>query len=273
MQEQATKGYLPNSDQISTISATILLAYTLERFFSFPDREFSTQLPGIYIDITLDIQIVVALLIAGLTASGTDWLLRTHPKIKDKNTVEHWLLPAITALVIAIPLFQIPQRPIWWIGFLAGGSLIILIIIAEYISINTQDLRFSYAAGTITTIAYVLFLILATALGYAEARLILLFPALLLTSMLLSLRVFRLRFHDRWFLSESFIISLVTAEIAAGLHYLPISPISFGLATLAPAYVLTNLLSSLKKPEASSQAIVESAIMLIILWFAAFWFR
>jgi len=274
MQEESIKGYLPNIDQISTISATILLAYTLERFFSFPNRELSTQLPGIYINITLNIQTLVALLIAGLTASGTNWLLRSHPTNKKKNTVEHWLLPAMTALVIAIPLFQVPQRLIWWIGFAAGGSLIIFIIIAEYISINPQDQRFSYAAGAITSIAFVLFLILATAISYAETRLIWLFPALMLSGFLVSLRVFRLRSHDRWLLSESFIVSLITAQIAAGLHYLPLSPITFGLTTLAPVYVLTNLFINLKQTEESIPVIiVESVVILIIIWLVAFWLR
>jgi hypothetical protein len=274
MPEESNKGYLPNIDQISTISATILLAYTLERFFNFPNRELSTQLPGIYINITLNIQTLAALLIAGLTASGTNWLLQSHPTNKKKNTVEHWLLPAMTALVIAIPLFQVPQRLIWWIGFGAGGFLIIVIIIAEYISINPKDKRFSYATGTITSVAFVLFLIFATAMNYAEARLIWLFPALMLSGFLVSLRVFRLHIHDRWFLSESFIISLITTQIATALHYLPISPITFGLATLAPAYALTNLFINLKQTEEPTPVIIiESVVILNILWLVAFWIR
>ena len=273
MFEKESQHHLPDTDRMSTLTATILLAYTLERFISFPGRDFSIQLPGFFIDITFNIQVLVVLLVAGLTASGANWLIREHPSIGKKKMIEHWLLPAMTALVIAIPLFQVPQRPIWWVGFAVGGGLIILVIIAEYITINPQDLRYPPAAAVITAISFALFLILAAALSYAETRLLLLLPALTISSLLVSLRVLRLRFPNKWLLIESITVTLITAQIAAALHYLPISPVAYGLALLAPAYALINLTGNLAEGETYRQAMIEPIVMLSILWFAAFWLR
>jgi hypothetical protein len=273
MSEQDSKGHLPNADRMSILAATILLAYTLARYISLPGREISIQFPGIYLDIKLNIQTLVVLLVAGLTASGADWLFREHPSIKKRNTIEHWLLPAMTTLVIAIPLFQVPQRPIWWVGFAMGGGLIILVLIAEYITIDPQDPRYPPAAAGITAISFALFLILIAALSYAETRLFLLLPVLIVSCMLLNLRVLRLRFHNEWLIIHSITVALITTQIATALHYWPISPIAYGLAILAPAYALTNFVSNLTEKESYGRAIVEPTVMLFILWAVAFWLR
>ena len=273
MSEQNSKGHLPNADRMSILAATILLAYTLARYINLPGREISIQFPGIYLEINLNIQTLVVMLVAGLTASGADWLFSEHPSIKKKNTLEHWLLPAMTTLVIAIPLFQVPQRPIWWIGFAMGGGLIILVLIAEYIAIDPHDPRYPPSAAGITAISFALFLILIVALSYAETRLFMLLPAIFVSSLLVNLRVLRLRFHNEWLFIQSITVTLINIQIAAALHYWPISPIAYGLAILSPAYALTNFVINLSERESFRRVIIEPIVMLLILWAVAFWVR
>jgi hypothetical protein len=92
--------HLPDPERLSILAATILLAYALARFIDLPGREIAVQLPGIYLSIQINIKTIVALLVAGLTATGADWLLRDHPAIGKARSFEHWLLPALTAWVI-----------------------------------------------------------------------------------------------------------------------------------------------------------------------------
>ena len=77
------------------------------------------------------VQALAALLIAALTASGADWLLRSHPYLGRQNTLEYWLLPALTAGVISLPLFQLPLSLVWWVGFASAGLLLILVLLGE----------------------------------------------------------------------------------------------------------------------------------------------
>ena len=61
-------------------------------------------------------------------------------------------------------------------------------------------------------------------------------------------------------------MALTSVQIAAALHYWPLTPVAFGMALLGPAYALTNLLGNLAQSEPLRQAIVEPAIVLAFIW-------
>src|SRR4030042_3636540 len=106
MQGQEKQGHLPNLERLSLLVVTILLTYAMSQFLTLPRREISIQLPELYLSFQFSSSTVLTLIVAGLTATGANWLIRDHPGLGKRNTVEHWLLPAVTALVFAIPLFQ-----------------------------------------------------------------------------------------------------------------------------------------------------------------------
>jgi len=264
---------MPDTGRLSMLAATIMLAYTLARFVDLPERELAVQLPGLYLSVLINEQTVVALVVAGLMATGADWLVRGHPAYRGHSTLEHWLLPALTAWVIGLPLFQLPNNPLWWIGFILGGLLLVLVLIAEYIVVDPDDLRYPPAAAGLTAISFALYLVLAAALRFSELRLVMLLPALALAGGLVGLRALHLRLRGRWAYLPAGMVALVTAQLAAALHYWPLSPVSFGLALLGPAYALTTLLGNLAEGEPVRQAVVEPVTVLFLVWGAAFWVR
>ncbi|MCK5429242.1 MAG: hypothetical protein KAI94_07210, partial [Anaerolineales bacterium] len=67
--------HMPDANRLSVLSSIILLAYALARFVDLPTRDVAFQLPGIYLAIEINIRTIVALLVAGLAATGADWLL------------------------------------------------------------------------------------------------------------------------------------------------------------------------------------------------------
>jgi hypothetical protein len=198
-----------------------------------------------------------------------DWLLREHPAHRRRRAAEHWLLPAITSMAIGLPLFQMPLSPLWWAGFALGGGVILLVLIAEYIVVDAADIRQAPAAAVLTAVSFALYLVLASGLRFANLRLFLLLPALALASALVSWRTLRLRLPDHWPFVEAGMIALVSVQIAAALHYWPLSPVAFGLALLAPTYALTNLLGNLAEGQPLRQAMVEPAVVLVFIWFLA----
>ncbi len=261
--------YLPDADRLSVLAATILLAYALARFVTLPGLNLGVQLPGFYLSLQLNIHTIVALVVALLTATGADWLLREHPALGKGSTIEHWLLPALTAWVIGIPLFQVPLGPLWWAGFAVGGAFLLLVLVAEYIVVDDEDIRQPVAAGGLTVLSFALYLILAITLRIAGLRAFLLVPALGLSIGLVSLRTLHLRLHGRWAFVLAGVIALFTAQIAAALHYLPIAPVTYGLLLLGPAYALTSLLANLAEDHPLRQALVEPALILFIVLGAA----
>jgi hypothetical protein len=150
--------HLPNIDKLSSLIAMILLAYTLARFINIPIHKYSLQLPGLFVSFEINIRTIVVLLVAGLTATGADALLHQHPSIKGNSTLEHWLLPALTAWVIGFPLFQLPLGPQWWISFGLGGILLMLVLVAEYITVDPNDIRQPVATAGLSAVSFAIYL-------------------------------------------------------------------------------------------------------------------
>jgi hypothetical protein len=263
--------YLPDADRLSVLAAMILLAYALARFIDLPGRELAIQLPGIYLAVQFNVRTVVAFLVAGLTAAGADWLLRQHPVAQGQSTLKHLLLPALTAWVIGIPLFQMPLGPLWWAGFAFGGAALMLVLIAEYIVMDPEDERQPAAAAGLTAVAFALYLTLAIALRYAGSRLYLLLPALGLAAGLVSLRTLHLRQHERGVLILSSIIALLCGQFAAALYYWPASPVAYGLVVSGTAYAITSLVANLTENEPLQRALIEPAAVLMIVCITAVW--
>jgi hypothetical protein len=256
---------LPNINHISILAASILIAYTLAGFIALPTRTFSIQLPGLFLEFEINAKTIVSLLVAGMTATGADWLIRSHPS-KPRYSLQHLLIPALTAWAIGIILFQQPFSIVWWITFAVGGGVLTLVLIAEYIMVDPQDIRRIPAIIGLTAIAYALFLVLAINLRASEIRLFTLLPTITIASFLTALRTLNLRLQQRWLFLESAIIALCIAQLSAALNYLKIEPVTFGLVSLGPAYALTSFIGGLMEKKTWRSAIIEPTIVLGIVW-------
>jgi hypothetical protein len=229
------------------------------------------QLPGFYLAIDLNIRAIVALLVGGLSASGAELLLRSHPGLKEKKTFENWLLPGLTAWVIGVPLYQLPLGPEWFASFILGGALLMLVLIAEYISIDPDDFRYTPASAGLIAVSFALYLVLIIAIRSADPRLFLILPAVTFCAGLVSLRALHLRLRGRWVLFPAIALALVIAQLTAALHYLPISPLAFGLVLLGPTYALTSLIGALEEGIPLRRGILEPVLVLIVVWGTALW--
>jgi len=264
--------YLPQPDRLSILAATILLAYAVSRYIELEPRTLALQLPGVYLAVQINVYTLVSFLVIGLTAAGADWLLRDHPAIGQHGTIEHWLLPALTAWVIGQPLSSLPIGPLWWAGFGLGGGLLMLVLVAEYVAVDPDDVRQPAAAAGLTAVSFALYLALIVELRVEELRLFQIIPLLALGAGLVSLRTFHLRLR-LWAVIEAALVAFLIGQFGAALYYWRISPATYGLILLGPAYGLTSLISSLADGESWRQALVEPILVLIVVWSAALWLR
>jgi len=258
---------------MSVLTAAVLLAFGLTRVLNAPQHEVALGLAGLDLSFTFNLNILIVLLAAGLTASGMDWLLQTHPSIQQGETREHWLLPTLTVLVIGIALYSLPPTPVWWLGFGLGAAILLVVFLAEFVVVDPADSRYPVATTILTVLAFVIFLILAVALKASASRLILVAPALFLGASLAALRTLHLRLSERWELAWAVGIGIIAAQLGAALHYLPLTPVRFGLGLLGPVYALTILAVSLANGASFRRAVPESAVMLILLWSLGIWFQ
>ena len=270
--------HFPDFDRISALAATTLLAYVMGRFVDLPVRIFEIQLWGISWGLELSANTVVTVFVAGLTASGADWLIRQHPEIHERSTLQHWYLPGLTALVLGETLNSLQQGVLWGIVFTIGAGLLLLVLVAEYIVVDANDVSYPLSVAGLTALSFALFLVLSITLKNSGTRLFFLVPPLALAAGLISVRYIYLRLNlqnnfspenARTALYAAVVIAVITGQLATALHFWALSPIGYGLALLGPSYGLTNFVGNLTDGRQIRQAVLEPVMIWIGLWIVA----
>ncbi len=260
---------LPNRDRTSVLIATILLAFTLAKFTNIPEQTINFQAVGVFIPLVINLNTVVALLVTGMTAAGTDWLLRDHPNLGERSTIPHWVLPAFSAWVIHVTLSSLTVSPTWWLAFALGGFLLLLVIIGEYVLLDSEDIRHPLAKLGLNALSYSLFLVVAVSFRSTDVRLFILLPALTLAAGMVSLRILNIGLEEDWPIAQALVSLVVVGQFAAVLHYLPLNPIGFGLIVLGLIYGINTFLINLKEEENIRKAALEPLSILIAIWIMA----
>lgn len=253
------------------LAGLILMAFLVTPYVALPSLTLTLPLPGVVLPLQLNFQTLVSVLVSGMTAAGANWLIRDHPSFQGSLTIQHWLLPALTAWVTGSILFTVPYNPLWWAALAAGGFILVLVLVAEYIVVDPQDSRYPLASAGLAALAFGLFLALAITLHNAELRLFLRLPALTGAAALVTLRIMRLRQEDSQALWETVVVALVCAQLVGILHYWPLASAGYGLLLLAPMYALINFLTVYQSGSSLRRAIVEPALIAALLVAAAFW--
>ncbi|MGB9673087.1 MAG: hypothetical protein ACPL3P_03040 [Anaerolineales bacterium] len=267
------KQYLPNLNQLSTIVAAILLAYAISRLSNITIQEFRFQLLGFIFIFNLNLQFITIPLVAGLAASGADWLIHSHPHWAGGVSIQHWLIPLLTAFVLGFPIIQLPYGASWWLTFLVGAIILMAILVAEFISVDPQDIRQPLASSILIAIAYALYFIFCLAIYLFSYRLIFSLPAITIAAFLVSLRTLKLLKPSHWAFQEAAIIALIAGQFSAALHYWPLSPISYSLALLGPTYALFLFSSRMNQASKLRTRLLEPGMIVLIFWSIAYWLK
>jgi hypothetical protein len=265
--------HLPDADRLSIVSGMVLLSYALASFIKLPSQAISIQLPAFLLQLPVSINSLVGLATAALAASGAQWLLSAHPGFTPRASIPHLFLPALTAMIIGLPLSTLQASPYWWVVFALGGLLFVMVIASEYIALDDQDNRHAVAAITLTAVSWVLFLIVAISVNAAGMRFYMVLAILSPTVFLVSLRSLHFRLGGDWNYSWAAAIAVIISQLALGLHYLPISPLSYGLALLGAAYALTSVAGSVIQRRPGRTLWVEPALIGGVMLLLAFLFR
>ena len=258
---------------MSIVTAMVLLIYALVSFIKLPAELISFQLPGFLLQLPVSINSLVGAATAALAASGAQWLLSSHPEFSFRASIPHLFIPALTALVIGLPLSTLQASFYWWVVFAFGGFLFLLVIASEYIAMDNRDSRHVFAAVVLTAVSWALFLIVAISVNASGMRFYMVLAILVPTVFLVCLRSLHFRLGGVWSYPWAGAIALIIAQVALGLHYLPISPLSYGLILLGAAYALTSLAGSVVERRPARLMWVEPVVVAGIMFLLAVIFR
>jgi len=258
----------PEINRLSIVAAGIMLAFALTQLISFPARIFSVSIFGVALDFNLNFQFVINSLTVVLAAAGMDWLIHSHPAHDDYTNrwayIRHWIMPVLTSLVIGIALNSSSGGPYWWVIFGFGSLLLITVLIAEYNVVSVDDVWYPVATVGLTSLSFALFLLLAIAVASAKLRLYTRLPLLSIGLLMVVSRSLYLRL-GKWLLGWTIIVTVIVSEIAIGLHYLPLSPIQYGVGLVGISYGLTSVISAIQEARKDYSLWAEPAGMLIVV--------
>ncbi len=263
------KQHLPDPNRLSVLTAVVLLAYALAQLIEQESFTLEINLAGFLINLPFNLTAAAVLMAAGLTATGMEWLVQAHPQFRANNSWQHWLLPALTALVVGVPLYAFPIGPAWWFMFGLGGLLLLLVFIAEYVVVDVTDLRYPAASAGLIALSYVLFFVLGVVLFLTSARLIFVVPAIFLAAGLVSLRAIHLRLYGRWEFAWATGIAIVCVQLAAAFHYWPMLSLQYSLVLVGVLYGLTNFAINYYEHASAQRTWAEAGLSLLAFWGAA----
>lgn len=235
-----TQSRRPDLERLSMLTVTILLVYAMTQFIRQPAGNLAIQLPGFFLPISVNYRNLVWLGIAILAAAGMNWMLGDDLPAGGRSRLQHWLLPALTAWVIGVPLYSLPSGTVWWLVYILGGVMLTLVFLSEFYCASPADSRAPAAALALTGISFALFLILAVSIRFTGARLYLLAPTIGGGALLVSMRTLYLR-SGQWQSAWSFAAAILVTQVAVGLFYLPVMPLQFGLVLTGILYGAVTL--------------------------------
>jgi hypothetical protein len=262
--------HLPDINRLSIVTAMVMLSYSITAYVQLPERSLSLQLPGFLFVVKISIFTLVSLVVTVLAAAGSDWVISGHPEMHEQKHWYHWIIPALTATVIGVPLNSLSVSPAWWVIFGMGGLLLWAVLTAEYISVDPSDGRYWLATLVLTVVFLSLFLILAIAMRGAEFRLYVVLSGLVPAAALLAARVLYLRITGKWLLAWTGGIALILGQMAVCLFYLPLKPIQFGLLLTALLYAITSLAGNIEEGYPVNRIWLEPVIMFAVFLFFSF---
>jgi hypothetical protein len=255
-------------ERASVVATLIVLGLILATFLQFPTWTYDLKVLGSPLTISITQTALIAALLVGITCAGTDAIVRSHPtarRIEARYSFVTWTLPALTVLLATVLLPQAPTHLYQLAGYILTGLILILVISAEYYTVDPTDSRYLVARLSLNGWAYLLALVLFVLIYSAKARSLISATGVALVSTLLALEFLRSagRGFGRTALYAA-IAGLCTGEIVWAMNYWRISGVTGGLILLLGFYVATGLANQQLQGRLGRRVLIEYAVVAVI---------
>jgi hypothetical protein len=256
---------------VSALTALVLLTYTLIRIVVIPSFEAEFTLLGLLLSFEINTNSVMLTLAAGLAIAGADWLIRSHPNVKEGQIrPEHWVIPGLAALGAGAIISRLPEGPTFWIGLILTATLLITLLMAEFVVVSSDDPRHEMASIGLSTLAYLLLIGAFFAMRSAGLRAVFAVPLAFIASAAVSWRLLRLSKQKTGAWRHASLVGLVTAQTAWGLHYWQLTPLRGALLLGLTIYLWNGFALLHREGQIVRTRIIEFVIVLAISLTAIF---
>lgn len=268
-------------DRASVVATLVVLGLILHTQLALPAWTHVVTVLGSPLRIAVSQTALIAALLVGITCSGTDAIVRSHPtarRIEAQFSFVTWTLPALTVLLATVLLPRLPTQLYLAAGLVLTGLVLILVISAEYFTVDSTDRRYALARLGLNAWAYLLALIVFTLIYSGKTRSLVSATGVTLVSSLLALEFLRSagQSFGRTVL-YALIAGLSTGEIIWAMNYWSIkepasdfllqmgfsSPVG-GFLLLLGFYVATGLANQQLQGKLTRRVLVEYGVVAVV---------
>jgi hypothetical protein len=255
-------------ERASVLATLVVLGLILATFLQFPNMSYDLTVLGSPLTVNITQTALMAVLLLGITCAGTDTIVRSHPtarRIEARYSFVTWTLPGLTVLLATVLLPKAPTQAYRLAGYVLTGLILILVISAEYYTVDPADKLYLPARLSLNGWAYLLALVVFVLIYSAKARSLISATGVTLVSTLLALEF--LRSAGRGFgrtALYAFIAGLSTGEIIWAMNYWRISGTTGGLILLLGFYAFTGLANQQLQGRLTRRVLIEYGLVALL---------
>jgi hypothetical protein len=255
-------------ERASVLATLVVLGLILATFLQFPPWSHDLTVLGSPLTVNITQTALMAMLLVGITCAGTDAIVRSHPRaqrIEARHSFVTWTLPALTVLLATVLLPQAPTRLYRLVGYVLTGLILILVISAEYYTVDPTDRLYLASRLSLNAWAYLLALVIFVLIYSAKARSLVSATGVTIVSTLLALEF--LRSAGRGFGRTglyALIAGLTTGEIIWAMNYWRVGGLTGGLILLLSFYTATGLANQQLQGRLTRRVLIEYAVVALV---------
>lgn len=232
----------PNRDRLSALAALVLLAIALVRIVALPELVGTIDIFGLAVSLHLSTGLILLLLASAVTVTGSDWLVRSHPRLMaGPRRYDHLILPGLATLALGLVLINLPEGPGLWLGLPIAAALLMAVLVAEFLVVDPNDPRAETAGLGLRASGIAVLAIGLTGILGQETRAFFAVPAALAGSAAVAWRILRLHRGRAAPWTYALAAGAVTAELAWALHYWALAPLASSLSLTVLTYLTIGL--------------------------------
>ena len=264
-------------DRISVAVWIVLLGLTATLLVKMPSTTLIWIAFGSPLAVELSANTLLGALLIGLTASGTEAVVRAHPLARAGRLRSRWIFWALPCAVVSVAALLLPIAPTrlyWLAGLTLTGAVLGLTLVATFHAIASEGPGYRPARIVLNLLTYAAVLILFLVVYRQRARSLLSATLIVGISALLALELLRGTERPlRTVALYALIVGAVLGEATWALNYWRLLGLTGGLLLLLGFYLLVGLAHQGLLRQLTSRVLLEFGLValasLTLIWLFA----
>lgn len=238
-----------------------------QRLLVLPTRSITQTVLGSPITLTLTTTTIVGALLAGLVASGTEAVVRAHPRSRAGELNRRWVfwsLPVALMVTASLLLPVAPSRLYWLLGLILTGGALGLSMAGIYYTVDPFAVGYRRARLGMNALTYGIALVLFLVVYRMRVRSILSATQIMLVSTLLALELLRGSERPMPLVAlYAGITGLVLGQATWALNYWRLAGLTGGLVLLLLFYNVVGLAQHALQERITRRVAIEFGLITI----------